>query len=360
MLTHDELVEVYRTLRSSPVLSIYLDGRDNDFSERKAWRRRLDHLVEEARAPLSGDALRDFEAALGKIQDSLSGFDNFLPDRGWVGFATPESLVHGSAVRVPMPDLVRWEPGIRVAPYVRALKQERPVVGVLVDSRRARIFGYREGVIRELEDLHSDTFLGDLSDTNMSRRASSSSGVRGETATDAARTLLQVGSERLFKHLSERLVDVVGRTGQLVLGGPHEAVGHLRDHLPAGLRDRSTERAGLYLEMSEAEVRGALEASASALNQANQAKLLSEVVDLARSGGKGALGAAPVESALRENRVDTLLLSRGFIAANSDLADHLVGAAFEQGAEVEEVSGEAAPRLDSEGQGVAARLRYTV
>jgi hypothetical protein len=360
MLTHDELVDIYRSLRATPVLSVYLDGRDNDFSERKAWRRRFDHLVEAARAQLGADSVGDFDAALGKIQGALSGFDNFLPDRGWVGFATAEGLVHGSAVRVPMPDLVRWEPGIRVAPYVRALKQERPVLGVLVDSRRARIFGYREGVVQEVEDLHSDLDLGDLSDTNMSRRGTGSSGVRGETATDAARNFLQVGEERLLKHLAERIVESVGRQGHLVLGGPHEAVGHLRDHLSSAIRDRSIERAGLHLEMSEAEVRAAIEAAATELSQASQARLLSEVIDLARSGGKGALGSAPVDSVLRENRVDTLLLSRGFIAENGEIADHLVGAAFEQGAEVEEVSGEAAARLDAEGQGVAARLRYTL
>lgn len=37
-------------------------------------------------------------------------------------------------------------------------------------------------------------------------------------------------------------------------------------------------------------------------------------------------------------------------------ADHLVGGAFEQGGEVEELG--AAELLDSAGQGVAARLRY--
>jgi peptide subunit release factor 1 (eRF1) len=103
-----------------------------------------------------------------------------------------------------------------------------------------------------------------------------------------------------------------------------------------------------------------VEAAASKLNQSLQEQELAEVVDLARSGGKGALGADPVLKALKESRVDTLFLSRGFIRANPEYADHLVGAAFEQHAEVEELSYEGAERLDTEGEGVAARLRYTI
>lgn len=362
MLTHDELVDLYRNLRERSVLSVYLDGKATDFAERKAWRRRLEQQLTEARKRVNGeDGEEDaFNRALVRIQDSLANFDNFLPDRGWVGFATAEELVHASPVRVPMPDLVRWESGIRVAPYVRALKQERLVVTVLLDSRRARIFEYRGGILGEKEDLTAETFLGDLTDINVSKRPSAHSGVRGKTATDAAQNFLGVGSERMIKKLADRVTERAGTEAHLVLGGTLEAVAHLRDHLPQGVRERTIERPALRLEMSDAEVRDALEQAASELNQALQEKLLGDVVDRARAGGRGAIGVEPVEKALKEARVDTLLLSRGFIRANPDFADHLVGAAFEQHAEVEELSTEAGYRLDIEGEGVAARLRYTL
>lgn len=362
MLNHDELVELYRTHRHTPVLSIYLDGGAKDFAERKVWRKHLDHALAEAASNLEAGSENTtaFNAARAALEAELATFPNFLPDRGWVGFASTGGVLHSGGVRVPMPNLVRWEDGIRVAPYVRALKQERLVVAALVDSRRARLFEYREGVLHESESLVADTYLGDLSDVNQSKRPSVHTGSRGQTATDAAQVQLEVGAERLFKRVGERLVDRMGKNGHLVLGGSIEAVRHITDHLPNHLRSRAIDQSTLRVEMSDAELRDAVELAASHLNQGLQEHAIVEVIDMARSGGKGALGAEPVAVALREARVDTLFLSRGFIKANPDYADHLVGAAFEKHAEVEELSVMGASRLDREGDGVAARLRFTL
>jgi hypothetical protein len=362
MLNHDELVDLYRTHRDTRVLSIYLDGGAKDFAERKVWRKHLEHALNDAAAGLESGTPEDqaFQAARRALEGELAEFPNFLPDRGWVGFATADGVIHAGGVRVPMPDLVRWEDGIRVAPYVRALKQERLVVAALVDSRRARIFEYKEGALSEFESLTADTFLGDLSDVNQSKRPSVHTGSRGQTATDAAQVQLEVGAERLFKRLVERLVERMGRDGHLVLGGSLEGVRHVSDHLPNHLRLRSIDQSTLRVEMSDAELRDAVELAASQLNQGLQEQAISDVIDAARSGGKGSLGAEPVEKALREGRVDTLFLSRGFIRANPDYADHLVGAAFEKHAEVEELSVNGGHRLDQEGEGVAARLRFTL
>lgn len=362
MLTREELVDLYRELREEKVLSVYLDGRTHDFSERHLWRRHFEHEVGEARSALDGASgdVDGFGRALSRVKEALEEYDQFLPERGWVGFATADRLAYASPVRVPMPDLVRWEDGIRVAPYVRALKQERLVVGVIVDSRRARLFRYRDGTLGEPESILAETFLGDLTDINVSKRATSHTGVRGKTGTDAAQRFLGVGSERMMKALVERIADEVGDRGLLVLGGTQEAVSAAAHHLPGSLDGRSIQRPSLSLDLSDSEARDEIEAAASELNRRMQERLLEETVDQARAGGKGALGPEDVRRALGEGRVDTLLLSRNFIRANPDYADHLVGAAFESHGDVEELSGDGAERLDSEGEGVGARLRYTL
>ena len=363
MLNRDDLVELYRDLRQEKVLSVYVDGKTNDFSERNLWRRRLEKEVVEARKTLEGAEPSKngaFDRALSHVETVLGNYDQFIPDRGWVGFASSDGLVYGEPVRVPMPDLVRWETGIRVAPYVRALKQDRLVVTVLVDSRRARIFQYRGGQLGEPENLNAETFLGDLTDANVSRRAGGHTGGRGETGTDAAQRFLGVGSERMMKQLMDVVAQRAGTDGLLVIGGSPEAVSAAESHLPLALKSRTIEAASLRLEMSDSEVRDGLEKAASELNQTMQRELLDGVINQARAGGKGALGLEDVEKAVREGRVDILLLSRNFIRANPDYADHLVGGAFEQHGDVEELSAEGADRLDSAGEGVAARLRYVI
>ncbi len=338
-----------------------MDGRTTDFSEHNLWRRRFDAQVSELRNRLKAEESPEvghFDQAVDLISGALDEYDRFLPDRGWVGFATAERLVSAEPVSAPMPDLVRWEEGIRVAPYVRALKQDRLVVGVLVDSRRARVFEYKDGTLRESEDLRAETFLGDLTDTSSSKRAANSTGMRGRTGTDAAHRLLEVGSERMLKRLSEVVAERTGPHGLLVIGGVTEAVSSAVQHLPAAMAERTIQRPSMNWDMSDAEVMASMEDAASHLNQGLQNELLSEVIDQARAGGRGALGPELVEQAVREGRVDTLLLSRDFIGGNPDYADHLVGAAFEHGGDVEELSADGASRLDLEGRGVAARLRY--
>jgi len=361
MLTQDRLVELYRDLRDHKVLSIYVDGEGHDPAERRAWRTRMDQHLSELRRGMNGVEAGEgdaFESAKRHLVRELDRFPAFMPDRGWVGFATSEGMVYADTVPVPMPDLVAWEQGIRAAPYVRALKQARPVVVILADRFKARIFTYRDGVLAETDDLRTDDDMGDLSDANVSKRPTLFSGVGGETATDTAHRLIEVKAEKMVKHAVERVGERAGKEGFVVVGGTSETGSQVLHHLPKGLRDRALELHGLHLQMSDAEVKRKAEEAATELTRRLQVGLVGEVVDQARSGGRSVLGEEGTIQMLLEHRVDTLLLSRSFVQNQPERADHLVGTAFGQGAEVEELSGEGAQRLDVEGDGVAARLRW--
>lgn len=360
MLNREKLIELYRTLRDRDVLSVYVDGDGKDPAERRVWSLELERGLDRERARIreeAPDELPDFERAAAHVTGYLDRFSNFLPAKGWIGFATADGLEHAEEVPVPMPHLVRWERGLRAAPYVRALKQERPVVGVLVDSRKARVFTYQDGVLEERADLLADTDIGEPAESSMSKRASTHSGSRGETATDAAHRALDQSATRLQARLVEVVEELAGRHGFVVLGGTPEAESAVERQL-RHMNGRLTRRASMHLGMSDPEVRKVLEEAASELSANVQGELLRAVVDQARSGGKGSLGLQATEEALRGARVDTLLVTRRFRERHPELADHFVGTAFEQGAGVEELSGDAAGHLETEGEGVAARLRY--
>ena len=361
MLSRDKLMDLYRELRDEKVLSIYLDGGGTDPAQRKVWRKRLEHEVSRIRDSLEdgpGQERDAFAEALSRLMEPIDAFDAFVPGRGWVGYATPDQVWYTETVPVPMPTLARWEHGIRVASYIRGLKQDRVVVTLLLDSRRARIFEYRDGELLESEDFRADTFVGDLTDVNISKRAATHSGTRGETGTDAAQRALRVSSERMRKELMDVIADLVGEKGFLVIGGTPEMVAAAAGEVPKGLRKRVVERPSMHVEMSSAEVKDAVEEAATELSCDRQEELVRQVVDQARANGKGCLGRESTERALRERRVDTLLLARSFIQEEMDFSDHCVGAAFEQQADVEEVSGDAEELLQSEAGGIGARLRY--
>ncbi len=360
MLTHEKLVELYRELRDEPVLSVYLDADQHDPAERNVWRTRLDHQLGKIRDGLSGDDKEAFEEAVSRLREELDGFEAFLPDRGFAAFATPDQVWYAETVPVPMPDLVRWEHGIRAAPYVRGLKQERVVVLVLLDAKKARVFRYQDATLEEVEDFRADTFLGDLSDVNMSKHATNRSGVRGETSTDAAQRDLEVSSERMVKALTGAAVRYVGDHGFLVIGGTPERVSQAASAAPKGLDGRLLEAPSLHMGMTAPEVRDALDGIASQMSKHYQEELLSEVLDQAKAGGRACLGRDEVERSLEEMRVDTLLLAHALVEREPDYADRLVGLALAGNAQVEELSDLGSDRLEEEGQGLACRLRFKV
>ena len=361
MLTRDELQGLYRELRDEGVLSVYVDGGQTNPAERRVWHTAMERGLDEERRWLEAhatDELEAFDAARGRIEADLERHRAFLPDRGWIGFATKDDLKHAEGVPVPMPDLVRWERGIRVAPYVRALKQARVVVAALADRRKARIFTYREGEVTEHADLIADLDHGDLSESASSKRAGAQTGSRGETGTDAGQRALDVSATRIQAQILDAVGNLAGNDGLVVFGGTPEVVSALarQSNRFAG---RRLERTSMHLGMTAAQVKDEMEAAASELTRGLQDPLLTQVVDAAKSRGKGCLGIQATKEALREGRVDSLLITPGFRAREGDLADHFVGSAFEQGAAVEELSSVGADRLDEEGEGVGARLRYT-
>ncbi|MFC1660076.1 hypothetical protein ACFL3S_01245 [Gemmatimonadota bacterium] len=363
MLNRDQLADLFRTLQKERILTVYVDGVGEDPARRRIWRRRLAHELEKEMHQVEGKAPGEreaFIAAKEEILRDLEGFQDSLPKKGWVGFAGPDGIRHSESVPFQVPNLARWETGPRVAPYIRGLKQLRPMVTVLVDSRRSRIFLYKEGEIEEVTDLRADTFLGDLSDTSAPQRVSGHSGTRGEPASEAAQRFLEEGMNRMLRRVKDVCCEMVEPDGFLMLGGSQDALAMLGPMIPRALERRVWEDSSLYVEMSLAEVKEATREGASLLSKRRQGALLNQVVEQAHASGNGSLGGEETVKALREARVDILILSRAFVEGNPDFAEECVGLAFEQDAEVRVFGGAPSKRLDSMGGGVGARLRYRV
>jgi hypothetical protein len=359
MLERSQLVDLYRTNRDKPVLSVYLDAEQHDFAERRRWRVALKNGVSDQRQRTSDP--EQLDRALAHLRDALedpSGL-GFLSGRGWVGFATPDELLYASSLPVPMPDLVRWEKGLRVAPYARALKQARPVVAVLVDSRHARVVRYRLGALKERASLEADTYLGDLSDVSVQKRAHAHTGVRGKTGRDAAQNFLDVERDRLMSRVAEEVEKEVAREGLLVLGGAPRAVDALRNAL-AVPEERTSRVSSLSFDLSDAEILHAVEVASSELSAAGNERLLERLFEQAESNGAACLGEKDTERALLERRVQTLVFSDQMRARQPDRVDHFHGAALEQDADVVEVALGAASELENRGEGVGALLRYRI
>jgi hypothetical protein len=357
MRAFKEVPALLTTLAQERVLSVYLSAADTDPALRQTWRLRLAHLLDELAASVAEDERVEVDRARGHLERELAGVSGFLPGPGWLALATRESVRWLGAVPAPTPDLARWRQGVAMAPLLRALQQMRPVIVALVDSRRARVLRYEQGVLEEVADRRADTYIDDLTDRNASKRASTHTGARGETATDAADRILKREMEQMLDAVAEIVVKLTGDTGCVVVGGTDEAGAALRHRLAQSLdAARLTEVSSLYLTMTGPSLRTAVEEAASMLTQRKQAVLLSQVVDAARAGGRGALGLPDTRRAIEGGQVERLLVASGFARTHEADVETLVARCLDFGGSVEEVSGEAA--ADLELAGVAAQLRF--
>lgn len=359
MLDRADLQHLIREHRTRPLLSLYLDAEEHDPAKRRAWRVSLAHVLERVREQV-GDSASErqaFDRARAHLEMQLEPYDSFLPGRGWAGFATDSGVLYAEPLPVRMPDFGRWRQGPSVAPYMRVLRQAAPALVVLVDRVQAKVYRFGPGEVEELTELHAESDYGDLSDNvNMSKRATRSTGVRGESDTDVSQRLERVGAERLLK----QLVEIVAKNEEsaIVVGGPPEMTAAALQRLEKPVGDRIIEDPTIDFHTSVAALERATSAARIAVLARTQTRLLAQVADFAGAGGRGCLGRRSTERALEERKVELLLLSRRWLEGDTESAERYVDAALEQNAEVEEFVGPPGEQLDRAGEGVGARLRY--
>jgi peptide subunit release factor 1 (eRF1) len=182
--------------------------------------------------------------------------------------------------------------------------------------------------------------------------------MRGETRTDYAQRILDEESKRLRKQVVESIVHMIGDNGGgVALCGTPRATAAVRNDLEERLPGRVVEISEPSFDSSEAELAAGAADAASELTKARQARLLescSHVPD------RGSLGWRRTYHALAAGAVDTLLVARTLIETAPDDAERLVRLALAQGADVEELGDDIGARLWKDGEGVAARLRFSV
>ena len=363
MLTSAELHRLVQDLADTKVLSVYLDTRVTDPAMRHAWRAALVTGLREARSRITDDAERDaFDRAAALLEEPFPAPGGVWGAPGWVAFVTPEERRYVSDLPVKPPAMVAWRDGPVVSPYLRALKQNHPVIVALVDSRSARLFRYAMREIEVLDELSvtPDEPSGAERITAPASRATSIPAARGAVGTDESQRRRHGAFQRLAISLAERLGHLAGDAGWVLIGGTKEWARQAGAVLPRHLADRTSISETLDHDASKDEIAKAAKRAATELRGAHGRPLVDQLVERAGAHGRAAAGMQAVESALRAQAVDLLLLSPEFLHAHELHAEDAVRAALATGADVEVPSGSAAERLDQAADGIAARLRFAV
>ena len=362
MLTNSELVALERSLREARVLSVYLDGTAEDFAAQRTWRVNLNHSLKDLRVWLADSShaeREEFERCVTLLEERLVPLSRGIGARGWSAFITHDAVRYAEGLPVPMPTLAVWSTGACIAPYIRALKQARPVVVAVADRRKVTLFSYGNGTLERRKTIHAYANFGPVSHMGDAPRTGFHTGVRGATGRDQEQRAMLQATNRMLKQVVDEALTLAGSDGWILTGGVPRASVELAQMIAESAPGRVLNMESLDVHASDAEICKAAEQGASALRDAVDLHRIEDIVEQANGTGFVALGPAETREALQQSRVRELYLTHSFIEDHAADAEDAVRSALYQGAFVEEVSREAAHQLDGHG-GMAARLRYRV
>lgn len=376
-LATPDLLDDLRGLHSesSPVLSVYLDlsptRRDYD-TPRHALHSML------------GQALRDIEARADRkvaaARAAAEGVERWMETvydgtgRGLAIISSP-GLGLWRAFRLPVP--VRDQAVFADRPFIRPLavlveEFERYLV-LLLDKREARIYVVFMG---EIEDYSA--FLDEV----VPRPRAGGWSVEGESRQRHHETHVLWHAKRAVE-TADRLFEQAA-CRHLLIGGPSEALAELRPHLSARLQDALRGQIATDVDTPPDRMLQLVTEHAQRVERQVEADRVERVTTAALKGANGVLGLEDTLAAAGEKRLMLLIVNANYedhgwecpncghltavasgacrlcgaaLVARDDVVGRLIDRAFEQGAELDIVRGDASARLAEYGH-VGALTRF--
>jgi release factor family 10 len=362
------------------VISIYL--RFDPADRGGAWRTELRNglaAVEEAGDRLDHETRTALRATVKRVSERFGNHERGLP-RGEVGFvevATGRGEQRWWAThlfpRTPVSACYAERPVI--APLLCLAEHGAPRGVALLSAERVRLLEWAPGTTEDLENWELSVFSRDWRERKAPRIVDPA---RGQGVSAAGHDQFE---ERLAEN-RERFLAQCGRLAarigskrawaQLLVFGAAE---HVRDFLDSAVSSgppvETAEEADL-ISTPDGKLEARLEEAATRLTAARERGLIERALEEARGGNRGTAGAQETLAALKEGRVDHLILdaaraasacSSPALSVDPDESDDGPGSeamarcALAEAAKVTAVSDEAASLLAPVG-GVAALLRY--
>ena len=293
----------------SKVLSLFLNLDPREFAtpparstEVRSLLDRAGRLVREESEQLTHEQKESLKADLDRVAAELG---NGAGTKGAHGLAVFSCSSAGLFEMLRLSEPVDHQPVISDTPYLAPLSSigatERWCV-VLVNRRSARLLcGSRES-LEEIalveDDVHRQHDQGGWSQANYQRSVDK----------DVQDHLKHV-AEVVFLHMKSELPQGV------IVGGPQETLTDFEGTLHPYLRERLAGRIDIDVENSSIDdVRRTAGEKIADAGRQREDKALSRLAELYGSNGRAASGLADVLVAVHEQRVETLLVDRGYTA----------------------------------------------
>lgn len=362
MLTYSQFADLERSSRDRHVLHAYVDSGELDAVARRVWRKTLAAGIAAARksvasAPHAERA--EFEQAAGRLAEVARQLPDDLDGApGWAVFATADGVLRaGPTLRAPAA-CVGWRLGISAAPYLRALQAPADVLLALIDARTADLYRLRGAAVERVGRINAHAHVGRATHMGDAAREGFHSGTRGTTLADAAHRALEVGRERMLHEVAQELEGLARPSGWIVVAGTRTNAHDAIKRLGRAAQKRATYMPGLSVDASEAEIATVAAEGRRRLSAERELARVDDLLDRAIGRARAVVGLEAVRGAIRSGAARDVLITPAFFASHGEEAESVALDLLSHGARLSEIGGEAATRLDAEGGGIAATLRF--
>jgi peptide subunit release factor 1 (eRF1) len=216
--------------------------------------------------------------------------------------------------------------------------------------------GFEEGIEIDLEDYD---FQQKTIKSSAPATAGGGYGVAQGSNREAFERMIDEHRNRFYRET----VDVIQKLAdknhieRVILGGGEQSAYAVHHLMPDSLKAHVADVVSIPRYYTVSEIFQHILPIAQEAERKHELELVNQVIDFAKSRGRGALGEEAVKTAFDMKRVELLILP--WPSNNPDLSDDLAFRALQMNSQIELVHGEAAERLNTEG-GVAARLYYAL
>lgn len=359
MMNLDEIKHILAEA-TEPVLTLYLNTNNADETN-QATNPRWQIWLKERLRELS-DQHREANGAWAQIHERVEAFftDYEADSKSLALFVGPD-FQRDITLEVPLENQVFYgKPA--VLPLLWAIDEYEPYLVALVDQEKARFILTRLGTVESEEGIESDLDEYEFREKTLMPSASAVAGGHGLTEgshRDIFEQTIREHHNRFYREAVDKVRTLADKhgTARIILGGAEESAHAVKSAMSDALAGQVIAVLAIPMRLSPKEVVNQAASTVLDYERDGEMTLVNQVIDFAKSGGRGALGMKAVREALEMQRVELLVMP--YPMDDAELANDLPLRAFASGGGVELVQGAVADRLKEEG-GIGARLYYAL
>ena len=348
-----QVISVY--LRIDPAL------RENQ-ADNPAWRIWLKNAVRDAERDMRDSKREIWEDRKERLYTYI---DNYTPSAKSLIIFIGQSFEQIHELPILISENAFNYGEIQIAPMLWLLDEYKPYLITLIDTEKAQLMTMYLGNVTSRSELESDRFAYDFGEKTLMPRqtsvANAGTQVTQGSNRDRFEDTMDEHIDHFYRNVAAEIETVLKRDKlkRIILGGSEQSAHALKDMLSNNWQEKIIAVLPIPMDSNDSEISKRVLPSALDYERQKEVTLVDDVIGLAKSDGRGALGQGAIEEALTQQRVELLIAPWEQAIDNKAIVEHLAHKTLQNGGEVEFVHGEAAQLLIDEG-GMAARLYYAL